>query len=181
MTDKQIKVGDVVPWVLCGTIPWGALFRHKSGWIGLRSEGRFRWVRMDDGEWKYEPRLWGTGGLMEDGARWDKMDGQATIIALDVPADATADDLRTLAEVYEVRENLLTLARWPDAPLSDDIYETIGQMAARREDWQTWLAKLLHRIGWRPGMTAEDAARMLAEADKRETLRRDSVLVTMLR
>lgn len=51
--------------------------------------------------------------------------------------------LRRLAEVFEVREAVAK--RW-GADLADELSER------------------LHAAGWRPGMTAEDAARLLAQA-----------------
>lgn len=142
----------MVAWTLCGTIPWGTLLRQRQGWVALYSEGRFRWVQLD-GEWSYKPSTWGTGGLLDEGARWDLLAGEVTIIALNVPTDATADDLRTLAEVFEVRE---ATRPWE----SRDWAALFGYLNP-----PDTLFDRLHAAGWRPGMTAEDAARLLAEQE----------------
>lgn len=133
MTDKQIKVGDVVEWRLA---PMHALVRDSV---------KFVWTMSDAEEWQtYEPL------------------SLVTIIALDVPTDATADDLRVLADRFEVRHFLtygdarheVEHAAWPF--LGDFDGRTHSEIKDR-------VADMLHRAGWRPGMTAEDAARMLAE------------------
>lgn len=122
------------------------------------SEGRFRWVQYD-GQWNYEPRMWNTGSLLDDGARWDLLPGDATIIALGLTDQETADDLRRLAEVFEVREAVSReFAVWrvvQQEAGGDDVFSAKGEDMDRCVD-------RLHAAGWRPGMTAEDAARMLA-------------------
>ena len=78
----------------------------------------------------------------------------------DVPAYASADDLRRLAEVFEVREAL---------PLGEPaLVVALGNICGLTLDQiKDIAAKRLHAAGWRPGMTAEDAASMLAEAEAR--------------
>ncbi len=165
MLTKGVKVGDVVAWSLCGPVPWGALLRHRPGWIALRSEGRFRWVQMA-GEWRYEPRQWGSGGALEEGARWDLFEGEFTIIALGLTGQETAADLQRMAEVFEVREALKVVqslyggANW-FVMLGDHVWPWgFGSNKHRALDV---MSKRLHAVGWLPGMTAEDAARLLAE------------------
>lgn len=143
MTDKQIKVGDVVDW---DKVPSGALVRDTVGDFAVRHGGG----RNTNGSWvKVEGEAW----IAFHGAwRWWIHDGQdpVTIIALDVPADATAEHLRTLAEVSEVREAVMRDASlWANEFTLEDLEDTVVT---------------LHRAGWKPGMTAEDAARLVAEA-----------------
>lgn len=141
MTDKHIKVGDMCGWL---DVPDRGLARTKDGSVAYRNQGRGvfvaqpgeRWLGTrpwaDEGKWR-----WGTMSLEET----------VTIIALDVPTDATAEQLRELAERFEIREHLISTG-------DDSIWfgEDIDVIVPR-----------LHRSGWRPGMTAEDAARLLAE------------------
>lgn len=128
MTDRQIKVGDVVEWRLA---PMRALVRDSV---------KFVWTMSDAEEWQtYEPL------------------SLVTIIALDVPADATADDLRVLAERFEVREAVMRDASlWANEFTLEDLEDAVVT---------------LHRAGWKPGMTAEDAARLLAVHDRGRLVR----------
>jgi hypothetical protein len=162
------KIGDVVAWALCGTIPWGALLAYREGWTAVRvGNGGFRWAQMD-GIWCHNPVFWKDGGIMEDGARWDLLEGSVTIIALHLTGQETAADLRRRAEVFEVREALRSV---PSIPV-------MGRNVFLVLDGHVWawgfgggddgeirmrFAERLHAAGWRPGMTAEDAARLLSE------------------
>lgn len=153
MTEKTYQVGDVVAW---DKVPSGALVRatpagcyfmrrgSKGHLIAFADQSMWEsWAEMGDDEAPW----WFDCGL-SNGAE------AVTIIALDVPADATAEDLRTLAEVFEVRKAI--------EAQRDDSWcwsETV------RRDSLDWLVDRLHRAGWRPGMTAEDAARMLAKQE----------------
>ncbi len=148
MTNKQIKVGDAVSWV---DVPDGALVRRAReeggvffyqrrgdrGWCvgGRTTEGDGYFEQMDDDGW---PRPW---------AHNDR--GRVTIVALGLSGRESADDLRRLAEVFEIR------ALWEDACDQTD------------EQALTLTAERLHAAGWRPGMTAEDAARLLAAEEAR--------------
>lgn len=150
----DIKVGDVVAW---DKVPSGALVRvstdaatshalrigDQGEWVG------FRFSRETSGEWRPFCRTW----PWSEGAET----GSVTIIALDVPADATAEQLRTLAEVFEVREALHAMH-----PL-DALVATGGFGPDAVVYTFDEAAPLLHHAGWRPSMSAEDAARMLAE------------------
>lgn len=101
-----VKVGDVVAW---DKVPSGALVLFGIEYAARLEHDGF-WC-VENGEWlgpECEPRWWSWAS--------EHTGVKVTIIALDVPANATADDLRMLAEVF-----------------------------------------------WRPGMTAEDATRLLAE------------------
>lgn len=138
MTDKQIKVGDVVN--RGRDAPPGALVKSSGG--------RFIWRRGDEGQIVKVPgdEPWGVDDVWW--WQWYATSDMVTIIALDVPADATAENLRELAERFEIREHLIRTG-------DDSIWfgEDIDDLVPR-----------LHAAGWRPGMTAEDAARLLAEA-----------------
>lgn len=116
--------------------------RGDRGWCvgGRTTEGDGYFEQMDDDGW---PRPW---------AHNDR--GRVTIVALGLAGQETADDLRRLAEVFEVREALRVL----DTPWSLLYNHRTGEA----HDLGT-LAEQLHAAGWRPGMTADDAARLLAE------------------
>lgn len=152
MTEKTCKVGDVVAWA---DVPYGAMVRVvvddglrlavRGGWSGGWVFQANEWVAYAP-TWAWRDRAW--------------MADKATIVALNVPTDTTADDLRRLAEVFEVRE---ALARWAfdDMRELDDAFTRNG---VRIRPAITLLANILHAAGWRPGMTAEDAARLLEGA-----------------
>ncbi len=101
---------------------------------------------------------------------WDiRNPGPVTIVALSLTGQETADDLRRLAEVFEVREALRLRAWRKDShlpwhtslrPFDEDGVVASGKTA---EEAIQAAAERLHSAGWRPGMTAEDAARLLAE------------------
>lgn len=178
MTNKQIKVGDAVSWV---DVPDGALVRRAReeggvffyqrrgdrGWCvgGRTTEGDGYFEQMDDDGW---PRPW---------AHNDR--GRVTIVALGLSGRESADDLRRLAEVFEVREALVVdaLDQTVGVFLKDDgdrdlvvdhawgaraTPEIGGGFIFDTEALLTRAAERLHVVGWRPGMTAEDAARLLS-------------------
>lgn len=161
MTDRQIQVGDVVAWE---DVPRLA---ERVGSILLRDDRdqaycpggehlvvvgkRYQWVRtrMTLGKWQVSnradydreaPHSWPCDDALE-------VSETLTIIATGLTGQETAADLQRLAEMFEVREAMLELT-------SDDLTADEADRDAYR----------LHGAGWRPGMTAEDAARMLAEA-----------------
>ncbi|HRU10512.1 MAG TPA: hypothetical protein P5144_14155, partial [Thermoanaerobaculia bacterium] len=156
----SIKVGDVVAW---DKVPDGALARRTvddGGFFYLRraEEGWCVGKMQDDGERYFEAlpaNLWPWRFKAYEAA-------PVTIVALGLTGQETADDLRRIAEVFEVWEALHAMQRAPTAG-----YVLLCEMA-KDEDWRplTWhqLAERLHAAGWRPGMTAEDAARLLSEA-----------------
>lgn len=157
MTDKQGKVGDVCGWL---DVPDRGLARTKDGSVAYRNRGRGVFVAQPGEPW-LGAKPWADEGKW----RWGNMslEETVTIIALDVPADATAEHLRELAEVFEVRE------AWERLMLSLSAKETEGNdavtawFADNTRNARVFIASL-HRADWRPGMTAEDAARLLAEA-----------------
>lgn len=86
---SEIKIGDVVAW---DNVPNGALVRDEQGWYALRLRTRYG-VHVDPkgGEWL---------------CRWYRENithARATIVALGLTGQETADDLRRLAEAFEVR------------------------------------------------------------------------------
>ena len=103
MTDKAVKVGDVVAWdevpakSLVRSIAQGYLARLSyhyrtdvSGWyVGGGAEGRIYWMHIPP-----PGNLW---------PRWDEWDKKqnATIVALNLTGNETADELRALAEAFE--------------------------------------------------------------------------------
>ena len=103
MTDKAVKVGDVVAW---DDVPEKALVRSPaqgylarlsyhyrrdvSGWyVGGGVVGQIYWIHI--------PPL---GNLWPRWHEWSAKPG-ATIIALGLTGNETADDLRALAEAFE--------------------------------------------------------------------------------
>ena len=157
---KRIKVGDVVAWK---HVPKGALVRDfcdRSGHAYLRCGGY--------GDTVHNPA-------------WPAP-FEATIVALGLTGQESAADLRRLAEVFEVREALVGLTlpvalfAWQcrDAlnatrPCGTTICGVVPANWARSEMWhmkhcgncRSEVAECLHAAGWQPGMTAEDAARLL--------------------
>lgn len=155
---NEIKIGDVIAWK---DVPDGALVRDDQARCVMRRPRRgiyvltsCGWLRTD-GQW-----LWGHGRPTP-----------VTVVALGLTGDESADDLRRLAEVFEVREVL-----WEDA--CDQTWcvcvgQRVGQRVVVLHGWTeetkdlddeqglTMAAERLHAAGWRPGMTAEDAARLL--------------------
>lgn len=116
MAEMTIKVGDVVAWA---DVPDGTLARYNDGCYFLRLGNLDTDRLVRDWTWSTQD--------------WDRV----TIIAMGLTGHETADDLRRLAEVFEVREALTA----------------VGGPAE--------LAERLHAAGWRPGDTAERAALLL--------------------
>jgi hypothetical protein len=174
------KVGDVVAWA---DVPDGAMVRWL--WDGHGLEHFYRRhghcvsrVGSYDGVWCRAGR--------DDGA-FDPRE-RVTIVALSLTGQETANDLRRLAEVFEVREVIARMLdadnaewywsctsddpKWPDSPhgISIQLHEWEDSIEVADEATRTLAldvaAGCLHAAGWRPGMTAEDAARLLAEADR---------------
>lgn len=167
MNDKTIKVGDVVPWV---DVPDGALVRERMEeratiWC-LRVGDLGAVVHVDGRGWR----------SFELGWEWDELadpTASVTIVALGLTGQESADDLRRLAEVFEVREALDAMLVCHNCGNEEP---TIGELedGTISQPWCTECdsemgyphfaseAERLHAAGWRPGMTAEDAARLLA-------------------
>ena len=152
MSEKTIQVGDVVAWA---DVPDGAMVRElapsKRVWV---RHSRTRGTRRADpwGRWREEIALsWillAPINLARTGSE------PVTIVALGLTGQESADDLRRLAEVFEVREALLALWDGKQPTWTGFILPSNVEV----------IAESLHAAGWRPGMTAEDAARLLAEA-----------------
>ena len=145
---NDIKVGDVVAWA---DVPDGAMVRCEDGSYELRRGTTCRSFGFYRG-----PGVWS----LSSSWRWlpTHAEERLTIIALGLTGQESANDLRRLAEVFEVREALRA-----DDQLSL-LMEADGVVRIDHiEDEQTQ-AERLHAAGWRPGMTAEDAARLLEQA-----------------
>lgn len=130
-------------------------YRHNSRGVFVAQPGE-PWLGAqpwaDEGKWR-----WGTLSLEE----------KVTIIALGVPADATAADLQRLADVFEI-DRLLTSHRLParvklngETLIIDRWLYDLAVQAGGDDGWTRIIAEHLHRVGWEPGMTAEDARRLL--------------------
>lgn len=150
-----VNVGDVVAWA---DVPSGALVRADIGAFYVeRGAWRYRvhsacasfWAREIAG---HPERARNTGE-------------QVTIIALGLTGQETAADLQRLAELFETREALRKALR-TEPGLSGFTRVYLGGMMVggfSGGDGLTYWAQRLHAAGWRPGMTAEDAGRLLAE------------------
>lgn len=164
---STVKVGDVVAW---DKVPSGALVKQGHSFIVRMGDGGWH-VGGPDGAWS-SFSTWSDGEPSEPWPWKGSGIGLLSIVALNVRANATAADLQRLAEVFEVREVLQV----------EDAYQfkvgecyhffsvALGRNVVSRvrgpgsaDEARGWVATLLHRAGWRPGMTAEDAARLLAE------------------
>lgn len=190
-TDRAVKVGDVVAWA---DVPDGVLVRSESVRdYAARVDGFCHWMSDAGGrEW----RDFGVGTPWDENAEddngvpiRDEDDTRFTIVALGLTGQESADDLRRLAEVFEVRE-ALRAAKCSECDAACECWgicegavETLAPMCGEHcghggeEGWCTMsgpkydehmhaLAERLHAAGWRSGMTVEDAARRLAEADR---------------
>lgn len=176
MTEKTIEVGGVAAWK---HVRDGMLVRTHDSAYALRMRGRGVFVGMPGEPWLPahpwdDAGKWRWGSIERPGSTATPND-QVTIVALDVPADATADDLRELAEKFDIREAVDAMLMCehcgntePSIELLDDgtcsqpwCTECDSEMGAPFDEEDV---DQLHRAGWRPNMTIEDAARMLAEA-----------------
>lgn len=93
MTDRQIKVGDAIDWHL---VPNSALVLRDDAYFRRSpTGGHIVGVRGHIMSWESWDEM---GGDAEAWPWHEEYGGPATIIALDVPADATAEQLRELAE-----------------------------------------------------------------------------------
>lgn len=140
--ERAVKVGDVVAWA---DVPDGALVRTRRGDHASRNGDCGTWNNVG-ASW------WPTVG---SGWQWALNGGHTTpvtIVALGLTGRESADDLRRLAEVFDVREAMLITLPW----------STRLEPSRLSADPCGDLAERLHAAGWRPGMTAEDAARRLA-------------------
>ncbi len=144
---KSVNVGDVVAW---GNVKNGWLVKDADGWHALRMRGCGIWVGEPGEDW-LSANQWGDRGLW----RWTSgSDRKVTIIATGLTGQETATDLQRMAEVYEVRAAVQAMRR------------TVREASGQHIDE---VAERLHAAGWRPGMTAEDAARLLSEANNTRT------------
>lgn len=138
---NEVKVGDLVIWT---DAPNGALVRQDSDF----------YLRINDHGWCVcNGYRWAAFACYADGAisqPWPWYGaGQVTIIALGITGSETAADLQRLAEIFEVREQLL------DPGIA-------GFTKTSADEMEYW-ARRLYDAGLRHGMAAEDAARLLAE------------------
>jgi hypothetical protein len=142
------KVGDVVAWA---DVPDGAMVRDRAGDYAVRRKRGAAswgsWVKVGGEPWLEWAGAW----------RWRIHEVYYTIIALGLTGQETAEDLRRLSEVYEIR-GLVPI----------DIIDGIRKIGGD-DLLQSSLDMMRQRMlsaGWRPGMTAEAAARLLAAAGK---------------
>jgi hypothetical protein len=157
---SEKKVGDVVAWA---DVPDGALVRDQQGWYAMRLRDRGVYVGTPGNE---EP--WLSANPWPDEGRWwwghSDPHQRVPVVALGLTGQESADDLRQLAEVFEVREALRVE---PGLPGFQRVYlgdVMVGGFSGG--DGLTFWARRLHAAGCRPGMSPEDAARTLAEAGR---------------
>lgn len=148
------KVGDVVAWA---DVPDGAMVRTPGGRYAIRRDrlGTFVHVPGDHCDaWGIDDFGWWGWSALADTQ-------PSTIVALHLTGQETADDLRRLAEVFEVREawENMPAHRGEPNPAEAAYVEALSGTPAEDAFFERLCA-----AGWRPGMTAEDAARLLAAA-----------------
>ena len=162
MSEKTIKVGDVVAWA---DVPDGALVRYGDRYYVRLPDDRGWWVGATGRPWAVfgrGPAIPGeeTAGRRERGWTWSWHNDNepVTIVALGLTGEESADELHRLAEVFEVREATFTLDEFEmPADLAHAIEELAEFDDAAARDL---LARRLYAAGWRPGMSAEDADRL---------------------
>lgn len=93
MTERAYKVGDVVAWA---EVPDGAMVRDAQGWHALRLRGRGIYVGQPGAGEEWLPaNPWPDDGRWH----WSRVeDATATIVALGLTGDESAEDLQRLAE-----------------------------------------------------------------------------------
>lgn len=155
---SDVKVGDKADWA---NAPNGSMVRAK---VGKRT---FHVLRMDDvGHYAHVDHRedsawesWEENGGSEAGFYWLddlKYRPAVVVVAMGLTGRETAAELQRLAEVYEVREALAAGIPHVTPGMRHGVTRYFDDEATEK-------AKRLYAAGWRPGMTAEDAARLLAE------------------
>jgi len=146
---SQVKVGDVVAWA---EVPSGAFVETSGGGRFFVRVGNQRLLAKVPGDKSWGTDTWGPWN--------DRFATSGTIIALGLTGQETAAELQRLAEVYKVREAWLAMPPVEIARITSLLvaYADAGAASAFDDFYRR-----LHAAGWRPGMTAEDAARLLAE------------------
>jgi hypothetical protein len=168
------KVGDTVAWA---DVPDGAMVRESDGRYQARLNRRGGTVFSP--HWPL-PQAW-------SGPHWwgpwlGAGFGHVTIIALNLTGTETAADLQRLAEVFDIRRRVVcrmwkmssygvfSVYMRPDGGDMgvDDIccvaerFKTQSRHASSGYEARDEVTERLHAAGFRAGMTAEDAARLLA-------------------
>lgn len=139
---SEIKVGDVVAWA---DVPDGALVRENDGnAYALKLPAWALWIHIPPHAswWPATQERWNPAQVR----------GSVTIVALGLAGEESAADLQRLAEVFEVREALL----------ADEVLWSVAHEMCMRHGTTKSGAEHLYAAGWCPGMSAEDAARLLA-------------------
>lgn len=159
MPEKTCRIGDVVAW---GDVPDGALVRDSSGDYIVRSVRHTECVcseRLDRGWGYWDLSLPGVVRLHKDNSR------PFTIIATGLTGKETATDLQRHAEVFEVREawgRIIDAVSWEQMEAWRSNFAVCLYFTDESRDARRFIERL-HAAGWKPGMSAEDAARLLAE------------------
>lgn len=183
---NEVRVGDVVVWE---DVPSNALVREDDA----ACAGCFTVRRADRGLMVWAPgaQSWRSivaNDLDDDGWPWERGNSTtATIIALGLTGQESATDLQRLVETFEVQKALDAALECPQCGGTEAHFATVDEKTcsqpwctecdvemgepawisdADAEDEARPIAERLHAAGWRPGMTAEDAARLLAEAGR---------------
>jgi hypothetical protein len=150
-----VKIGDKTT---RHGVPDRALVRETSGdrcyAVRLGDKGLFvggeaTWCGLTD-----PSETWWSWGLA-----WELC--EVEIVALDLRGDESAEELRRLAEVFDVRQALRVE---PGSPGFSRVYlndELLGGFSGG--DGLTFWARRLHDAGWRPGDSPERAWELLAE------------------
>jgi hypothetical protein len=149
MQENDVKVGDVVAWDKVPVLSLSRWVTDNAAYFYVRLTADLGWCVgcfIETGAWQRPGRGW---SWLERAPEKSSV----TIIALGLTGQETASDLQRLAEVFEVREALEAMQ--DDLPWNHRLNQDEHHLGIDA------VAKCLHVAGWRPGMTAEDAARML--------------------
>lgn len=95
MTDKTVKVGDVVAW---DEVPSGAMVKCLFGLhihYAMRMRDGGSWPAVDSKDWMEFAVSWGWKGMPYG------LTSDPVVIALVLTGNETANDLRALAEAFE--------------------------------------------------------------------------------
>lgn len=161
-----VQVGGAVAW---GEVEDGMMVRDAVGWHAVRLRGRGIFVGEPGEPW-LSANPWSDEGRW----RWTSVEKDpVTVVALGITGEESADDLRRLAEVFEVREawgKLMDEAmahkgppeEWAakDAALKANP-AVVAYFSDESRDARRFFERL-HAAGWRPGMTAEEAVARLS-------------------
>lgn len=162
MSKKTYEIGDTIEW---SDVPIGALVRRNRDDGGLSY-----YLRCGVRGWCVgysHPTAIAHWEPFQNGWVWNyglDPDCEVTIIAMDLTGSESADDLRRLAEVFEVRKTLNVRPMMMIGRLGVyvQVQRVWWQDGVTADELRSLIAERLHAAGWRPGDSAERAAELLA-------------------